>query len=322
MSVAQCIAQSDLTRGVLSFLERVIERPVASAVEFLLIGSVIYTVLRFLQGTRGARLVRAVLIILAGSFAVVRLVAERFDLDHINTIYPYFLLAVFLMSLVAFQTELRRILLRLGEGNWWGGWLLKSSTDIIDPVVQAVDWCAKRKIGALIAVERGAEPGTLPETGVVLDALVSAELLETIFWPGSPLHDLGVIVHQGRIRAAGCQFPLAESGDVDQSLGSRHRAALGYSQEADVVVLVVSEETGGISIAQDGSLHRALSIDEVRDTLRRELSLDLPGGRPGRLGPLPAWLEKVTRHGTATSTAGYDGRPHDSDLGDGRQPGQ
>jgi diadenylate cyclase len=289
-----------MPQGVRSFLDRAAERPWAALVELLLIGSVVYTVLRFLQGTRGARLVRAVLTILVGSFVVVWLVAERFGLDRINALYPYFVLGVFLVSLVAFQSELRRILLRVGEGRWWGGWL-KGATDIIEPIVSAVEWCAKRKIGALIAVERGSEPGTLPEIGVPLDAVVSPELLETIFWPGTPLHDLGVIVHQGRVRAAGCQFPLAESGDVDQSLGSRHRAALGYSQETDVLVIVVSEETGAISIAQNGRLHRAVSTDEVRETLKREVALEPPGiSIPRRIRSLPAWVEKVTRHGAAT----------------------
>jgi diadenylate cyclase len=95
--------------------------------------------------------------------------------------------------------------------------------------------------------------------------------LETIFWPGSALHDLGVMISQGRIRAAGCQFPLAESADVDRSLGSRHRAAIGMSQEADAVVIVVSEETGTISVAIHGRLRRGFSPATLRETLNREL---------------------------------------------------
>ncbi|UCF32588.1 MAG: diadenylate cyclase CdaA, partial [Phycisphaerales bacterium] len=227
-------------------------------------------ILRFLQGTRGARLVRAVVIILAVSFAIVRLLTVWYEFDRINVLYPYFILAVFLVSLVAFQTELRRMLLRLGEAGWLQSWS-RSSARVIDPLVEAVARLSKKKIGALIAIERSTEMGALVESGVHLDAEVTTELLETIFWPGTALHDMGVIIQQGRVSAAGCQFPLAESGDVDRSLGSRHRAAIGMSQEVDAVVIVVSEETGTISVAIRGRLRRALTPDTLREVLATEL---------------------------------------------------
>lgn len=179
-----------------SFLERAADRPWVALIELLLIGTVVYTILRFLQGTRGARLVRAVLTILGVSFAVMWLIAERFEFERINVLYPYFILGVFLVSLVAFQTELRRMLLRLGQGGWLQRWL-KSSDQVIEPIITAVERLSKKKIGALIAIERAMEMGAVTETGVRLDAVVSVELLETIFWPGTALHDLGVIIHQG-----------------------------------------------------------------------------------------------------------------------------
>lgn len=272
METARHIAQINLPQSLWSFLERVSERPWVAVIELLLIGSVVYAVLRFLQGTRGARLVRAVIILLAVSFAVVWLIAERFGLERINVLYRYFLVGVFLVSLVAFQTELRRMLSRLGRGGWLQRWL-KGSDEAIEPIVIAVGRLSKKKIGALIAIERTTEVGALAETGVRLDAVVSVELIETIFWPGSALHDLGVIVHGGRILAAGCQFPLAESGDVDRSLGSRHRAALGMSHELDGVVIVVSEETGTVSVAADGHLRRALTTESLRKTLITQLAV-------------------------------------------------
>ena len=278
-TIVCCIAQVDLPQGIQSFLERVTERPWVALAELILIGSIVYAVLRFLRGTRGARLVRAVLIILGVSFAVVWLLAERFDLERINVLYPYFILGVFLISLVAFQIELRRILLRLGQGGWLQRWL--RSTDVaVDPIVAAVGRLAKKKIGALIAIERTAELGAVVESGIRLDAVVSAELLETIFWPGTVLHDLGVIISQGRVVAAGCQFPLVESGDVDRSLGSRHRAALGMSHEVDAVVIVVSEETGTISVATQGRLRRALTVDALRDVLHKEFATQTPPAAP------------------------------------------
>lgn len=253
-----------------SFIERIAERPWVVLIELLLIGAVVYSILRFFHGTRGARLMRAVLTILAVSFAVMWLIAERFEFDRINVLYPYFILGIFLVSLVAFQTELRRMLLRLGQGGWMARWF-KTRNTAIDPILTAVERMGKKKIGALIAFERSTEVGAVIETGVTLDALVTAELLETIFWPGTTLHDLGVIIREDRIVAAGCQFPLTESGEVERSLGSRHRAAIGMSQEADVVVVVVSEETGTISVALHGRLRRALSLDALRAILVKEL---------------------------------------------------
>lgn len=251
-------------------LERLIERPWVSLVELLLIGGVIYAVLRFFQGTRGARLVRAVLILLAGSIAIVWLIAEQVESERIKVLYPYFMLAVFLGSLVAFQNELRRMLLRLGEGSWLLKWI-RGAEETIDPLIAAIENMSRRKIGALIAVERMGEIGAIIESGVPLDAVISAELLETIFWPGTPLHDLGVIVHRGRIQAAGCQFPLTEASEVDRTLGSRHRAALGMSEESEAVVIVVSEETGIISTAIRGELVRGLTPADLRTVLRHEM---------------------------------------------------
>jgi diadenylate cyclase len=268
--MASTLAQSDVVQGLRFFVERVAFRPWVALIELLLIGSVVYAILRSLEGTRGARLVRAVLTILAVSFAVVWLLAERFEFERINTLYPYFILAVFLVSLVAFQTELRRLLLQLGEGAWLQRWL-RGPEQEIESIITAAERLSARKIGALIALERNPEEGSVVESGVRMDALVSTELLETIFWPGSALHDLGVLIHGGRIRAAGCQFPLADSADVDRSLGSRHRAAIGLSEESDVVVVVVSEETGSISIASRGRLQRGLRGEDFRTRLRNEL---------------------------------------------------
>ncbi len=269
-------AQSETFSAVESFLDRITDSPWLALVELLLIGSVVYTVLRFLRGTRGARLVRAVLTILAVSFAIVWLIAERIESARIKVLYPYFVLGVFLVSLVAFQQELRRILLRVGEGRWLH-WFVKLPDLQVDPIVRAVERLSNKKIGALMAVQRSAEIGQIAETGVAIDALVTSELLETIFWPGTALHDLGVIIARGRIVAAGCQFPLAESGEVDRSLGSRHRAGVGMSQEADGVVVIVSEETGTVSLAIRGRLQRTVTAQMLRAALERTLT-----ARPAR----------------------------------------
>ncbi len=265
------LAQIDLITGAQSVLDRILDRPFTALIELLLIASVIYTTLRFFQGTRGARLVRAVFTILAVSFAIVWLIAEQIQSERIKLLYPYFLLGVFLVSLVAFQTELRRMLLKLGTGGWMRRWV-KQGEQVIEPIVSATERLSKNKIGALIAIEQTGEIGAFLESGVRIDSDLTIELLETIFWPGTPLHDLGVIVCHGRLLAAGCQFPLVESGEVDRSLGSRHRAGIGMSQETESVVVIVSEETGTISVAIQGRLRRGLNPDSLRDTLTKELT--------------------------------------------------
>lgn len=262
-----------MSEGVRSFMERIVERPWVALVEFLLIGSMVYLVLRFLQGTRGARLVRAVLTILAVSSAVVWLIADQLESERLKLLYPNFLIAVFLVSLVAFQSELRRLLLKVGAGGWLRR-LVRGAEPAVDPILQAVQHLSTNRTGALIAIERSAELAPVIETGVRIDALVSAELLETIFWPGTPLHDLGVVVQQGRLVAAGCQFPLTESHEADRTLGSRHRAAIGMSEEVDAVVVVVSEETGRISVAVGGKLTCGVTATALRSLLLRELGVD------------------------------------------------
>lgn len=244
--------------------------PVTVLVELLIIGVVVYTVLRFVHGTRGSRMVRAVLFLLALSFFVVQFVARQLKLDRIIVLYPYFVFSVFLVFLVAFQSDLRRLMIRLGEISWLGGGASKSKS--IDPLVTAVVKLSQAKIGALIAIERTTQLGAIVDTGVTLDAEISTELIETIFWPGCPLHDLGVIVRRDRIVAAGCQFPLVEVGEIDRSLGSRHRAGVGVSAESDALVIVVSEETGSISVALHGALIKDLVGPKLKTLVLEALS--------------------------------------------------
>ena len=143
---------------------------------------------------------------------------------------------------------------------------------IIEELIRTVTYLSKNKIGAIIAVERDVPLGGIIEAGTPVNADVTAELLQTIFWPGTALHDMGVVIRGGKLAAAGVQFPLYEGDDLGAELGSRHRAALGLSQEADCLVVVVSEETGTISLAERGELIRKLSPEALRSMLRHGLS--------------------------------------------------
>jgi diadenylate cyclase len=246
-------------------------RPGEILFEMLLIGIVVYTVLSFLHGTRGARLLQGLIILLVGGFVVVNVLADWFHLERIAVLYEPFVWTVLLTTLVVFQPELRRGLMRLGETRWRRA--RQSEIDrIARPIATACTQLSKNKIGALIAIERDIGLSGIIDQGVPLDAKLTSELLNTIFWPGSALHDLGVIIQRGRIAAAGCQFPLGDAEGVDRSVGSRHRAAIGLSLDSDAVVVVVSEETGTISIAERGRLYRHIPADALFATLRRHLA--------------------------------------------------
>ena len=233
------------------------------AIELLLIGLVVYWVLRFLRGTRGARMLKGIAFVLILLYLIVRIVGTQFGLDRIEFLYRQFLLFAAAACVVVFQPELRRALMRLGETRLFRGWSSQIDEEI-EALVEAATFLSRRKIGALVAIEREVGLGGIAESGTRINADLTASLLESLFWPNSPLHDLGVIVSQGRIAYAGVQFPLAESGDLERELGSRHRAAVGLSQESDAVVLVVSEETGDVSIAERGQLIRKLTPEGLR----------------------------------------------------------
>lgn len=235
------------------------------SIELLLIGLFVFWVLRFLRGTRGARLLKGIAFALVVLYLIVRLLAEQFELQRIAFLYEKLLLFASLAVIVVFQPELRRALMRLGETSFFGR--AKQVDAEIEALVEMATFCSRRKVGALVAVERDTPLGGIAESGTAIDAQLSASLLNTIFWPNSPLHDLGVVVRQGRVAYAGVQFPLAESGDLERELGSRHRAAVGLSQESDAVVVVVSEETGDVSVAERGQLIRKLTPDGLRGLL-------------------------------------------------------
>jgi diadenylate cyclase len=252
--------------NISGFYQTIKADPWVVAVEWLLIGLVVYWVLRFLRGTRGARMLKGIASVLIVLFLIISLFADAFGLERIRFLYGQFLQFASIAVIVVFQPELRRALMRLGETRLFRGFGQQVNEEI-EALVESATFCSRRKIGALIAIERETGLGGIAESGTRLNAELSAELLNTIFWPNSPLHDLGVIVSGGRVTYAGVQFPLAESGDLEKELGSRHRAAVGMSQESDAVVLVVSEESGDVSIAERGQLIRKLTPEGLRGLL-------------------------------------------------------
>ncbi len=244
--------------------------PVQVLVELAVIWVVVYVIFRFLRGTRGARVIKGVLLILIIGTLLIQILETENRFERLNFLYKNFLAIVTLMLVIVFQPELRRALVRLGETRFFRQTHLRKAR-IVEELLGGAQYMSRNKIGALIAIERQVGLRGIVEAGTPLDAAVTNELLQTIFWPGSALHDMGVVIRGDRVVAAGVQFPLAEGENIPQELGSRHRAAIGLSQEADALVIVVSEETGAVSVAERGELNRGLTIEDLRPILSKGL---------------------------------------------------
>lgn len=266
--------------------------------EFAVIWLVVFIVYRFLRGTRGARVIKGVALILVVGVFSIQVFGREGTFERLNLLYAKALPIISLTLIIVFQPELRRALVRLGEARLFRQSGLRRA-QVIEELVAALAYLSKNKIGALIAIERRVGLRGIVELGTRLDAEVTKQLLDTIFWPGSALHDMGVVIRGDRIVAAGVQFPLADSDNVPQELGSRHRAAIGLSQEADALVLIVSEETGTISVAERGELKRGLTPDELRPILSKGF---------GTVTITPKDAAAPTETDTDTSTQGDFGK--------------
>lgn len=252
-----------------------------SVIDVLLIAAVIFASLRLLSGTRAITQLRGALTLI---FVAV-VVGQVFDLSVVNFIVKNSFTALVIGAAVVFQPEIRRGLDRLGRTGVRG--LLNSEEH--SAVVEAIAVAARRmshdRHGALIVIERHTGLQDVVDTGVVIDAVISPELLAGIFFPNSPLHDMAVIVRGDRVAAAGAVLPLAtELSDADRTLGTRHRAAIGVTEQTDAVSVVVSEETGGLSVAVDGELTHVADDRRLRAVLR-SLLLDerVPRRTPTRV---------------------------------------
>ena len=234
-----------------------------------------YYVFLFFRGTRGAQVLVGLALVIVVLIGLTRL----FNLDALNWLLSRFSVYLAIGLVIIFQPEIRRALAELGKQPAFVA--PPDRKNLVDGIVQAVTILAEHRIGALIAVQREIGTRAIQESGVKLDAGVTPELLASIFFPHTPLHDGGVIIRDGRIAAAGCIFPLSARTELLKSLGTRHRAAVGLSEETDAVCVVVSEETGTISVSYRGRLSRGL--DGPR--LKRFLGALLMRER----GPESAW---------------------------------
>jgi len=237
------------------------------AIELFLIGLVVYWAVDFLEGTRGERLFRGVIFILIAGVLILNLVVERFGFERLEYLYKGFLIAVLIIAVAAFQPEIRRALIRIGQPKFLA-FFSQQLAKTVEEIITAVTELSAARTGAIIVIEKRVALGEFIETGIRIDARVTSELLKTIFQPGTALHDMAVIIRADRVVAARVQLPLAEAGSIDGvELGSRHRAAMGITAGSDASCLVVSEETGTVSLAENGKLTRRISESQLRKHL-------------------------------------------------------
>ena len=240
-----------------------------SAIDILIVTFIVYKVIQFMHQTRAEQLIKGIIV-----FVIVYFIAELLQLNAVKWIISIVSANFLVVIVVLFQPELRAILEKIGRSGISALTIPKTSQDndeiveTIDKVCNAADSMHRTKTGSLIILERKTMLNEIVQTGTVIDSTVSTNLINNIFFKNSPLHDGAMIIRNNRICAASCILPLTQNIDVDSSLGTRHRAAIGLSEISDAIVIVVSEETGNISMALGGKLRR----NYTKELLKTELS--------------------------------------------------
>ncbi len=239
-----------------------ISKPVwwKALIEILILWYIFYRTMVFLEGTRAFYVIRGIAVL-----ALVFLLSSAVGLHTLNWLLEKLFAISILVFIVLFQPELRQGLARLGQNPLLGRLIIdrKEIERLARDITIAVSYLSEKRIGALIAIERSIGLRGYADTGIKIDAIVSPEIIETIFYPGTPLHDGGVVIKGNRIMAAGCLFPLTDSERHSSIRGTRHRAGIGITEETDAICIIVSEELGTISWAIDGRLTRGVSPDEL-----------------------------------------------------------
>ncbi len=234
-----------------------------AVLDIVVVATIIYQLIVFIKGTRAVQMALGLALIVV-FFYFSRWVALETVSWMLTNILPYFVFAI----IVIFQHEIRRALVRFGQAPLFGGFSTINRNEFYDEIVLAVTTLATNQTGALIVIERDIGLKTYIESGIALDATLSYDLLVSIFNPSVPLHDGAVIIQNRRIAAGACFLPLTVKPRLSKELGTRHRAAIGVTEETDAVAIVVSEETGAISFAHDGEIERYLDPDTLRQRLR------------------------------------------------------
>lgn len=246
----------------------IMQKYIVPAFDILLVAYLIYLVLLWIRGTRAAPMLWGLSIIVGVFF-----LSQFLGFVTLNWLLGKFLGSIFIIVVILFQEEIRRFLTKMGVQQIFYKTGSKTSVpEMVDDLVYVAHRLGERKIGALIAIQRKVGLADFLEDSTELDAIVGRRLLYTIFIKDSPLHDGAVVIVDGRIKAAGCVLPLSFNPDLDPNLGTRHRAGLGLSERCDAIIIVVSEETGSVTVMHDGQMMRNLDQQTLKDILLASLS--------------------------------------------------
>jgi diadenylate cyclase len=239
---------------------------VTDVIDVAIVAFVVYKILAFIRETRAEQLVKGLLVLVVATF-----LSDVFNLYTLNWLLEGTLTLGVIALIIVFQPELRRGLEYIGRSKFirkqFGEMNKEKAKSITSTIIKAVDYFSVHKIGALLIIERETTLNDIIESGTEMDAVVTERLLGAVFYPGGPLHDGACIIRGDRMVAAGCVLPLTQSRTISKDLGTRHRAGIGITEYSDAIALIVSEETGIISIAIDGKLSRFLDIKTVEKTL-------------------------------------------------------
>ena len=239
-------------------------------IEIGILWFILYRILVFFQGTRAFQVLKGIIFLVIAFF-----VFQKFGLNTLDWLLTKFFAISIIAVLIIFQPELRQGLAKLGQQHLFAVFLKEEEIEaIIGEIVTAVDVLSRKKIGSIIAFERATRLKTYAESGIALDSKISSEIIQSIFIPSSPIHDGGIIIQGDRVVSAVCLFPLTENPNISKTMGTRHRAAVGLSEQTDAVVVVVSEETGNISLAVNGRMtkieEKANLVKSLRNNLLRQ----------------------------------------------------
>lgn len=255
--------------------------------DVLVVAFIVYRALLLIRGTRAMQMLTGL-----GILGLAFIVSSTAELFTAHWLLSYFFDYFFLIVIVLFQDDLRRALTYMGKNPFFAGASAAEEREMIDEVARAATQMARERIGALIVIERETGLKNFIDTGSQLDAKVKAELLYSIFVPNSPIHDGAVIITGGKIAAAGCFLPLTKDPNIDKKYGTRHRAALGLTEDTDAIVILCSEEMGEAHLAKGGRLTTNLSESEIRESLAA--LLDVSSGERRVPHRIQGWLKLVS----------------------------
>jgi diadenylate cyclase len=259
--------------------------------DILIVAFLVYQLLQFIRGTHAVQMALGGMVLV-----LVYFVSQWFNLEAVNWLLRTFMPYVVFGIIVVFQAEIRKVLAHLGKPPLLGAFSKQRTEEVIDEVVLAATSLAAQRTGAIVVLEREMGLRAYIETGIGLDALLTYDLLISIFNPGTPLHDGAVIVQGNRIAAAACFLPLTVNPELSRQLGSRHRAAIGVTEDTDAVAVVVSEETGTISVVVGGRIRRDLDGRSLKWALLEALDVqEVPAPREDAPQVLPARDKSASR---------------------------